>query len=119
MLQSRVQFGREVEEKALSQLRALYPGCRLLARNYRIRGGEIDLVLEDRGELIFVEVRARLGGSFQNGIESVTLPKQLRLRRTIRHFLVRYQGRAHSARLDILAWDGTEWAHYPDVWLPD
>lgn len=117
--QSRLHFGKAMEEKALEWFKARHSDCRLLARNYLIRGGELDLVLEDAGELVFVEVRARLPGSIQSGLESVTLPKQLRLRRAIRHFLARYQGPARSARFDILAWDGSQWSHYPDVWLPD
>lgn len=122
-MSGKVHFGRVVEEKALEWLKIRFPDCRVLNRNYFIRGGEIDLILEfrtpDGMELVFVEVRARLRGSLQSGFESVTLPKQLRIRRTIRHFLARYQGRASTARFDILAWNGAEWAHYPDVWLPD
>ncbi|MCM2279367.1 MAG: YraN family protein [Oligoflexia bacterium] len=90
----------------------------LLARNFRCKAGEIDLVFEERGvELVFVEVRCRLKGGWVDGVSSVTFGKQRRLKRAIAQFLARYRGQARSARVDLLAWDGKAWEHLRDLRL--
>jgi Holliday junction resolvase-like predicted endonuclease len=121
-----LEFGLAVERRAEEWFLKRFGG-RLFARNYRIRGGEIDLVFEcpcSKGseselelELVFVEVRARLPGNWVNGFESVGGPKQRRLSRAIRHFLANYRGDARSLRIDILDWNGAEFRHYPNVWI--
>lgn len=94
-------------------------GARLLARNYRARVGEIDLVFEEqrRGlELVFVEVRIRTSTSWVSGAESVDWRKRKRLEKTARRFLVDYRGGARSVRFDILDWDGKQWTHWENAW---
>lgn len=117
---SKLEFGHQIEKDACTWFLGR-PGTRLLSRNYRCRVGEIDLVFEEERtgeiELVFVEVRARLQSSWESGVESVTFPKQLKLKRTIDHFLAEYSGRASGARVDILAWDGTNWLHVESVWF--
>jgi putative endonuclease len=80
-------------------------GLRLLARNYRFKGGEIDLVFEQAGRrLVFVEVRMRNHHDYGSGAESVTLNKQRRLSKTALHYLQHhpdYQG--HEIRFDVLS----------------
>lgn len=120
---SKLHYGHQMEGEALHWFQGRFPSARLLARNYRIRGGELDLVLEEAREagpeLVFIEVRARKMGSLQSGIESLGLAKLFRLRRTIRHFLWGYRGPAQSLRLDVLSWDGGIWTHYPNIRLPE
>jgi len=118
----RLRYGLDMEVQGAHWLERRYPSLHLLAKNYRWKGGELDLVFEDRSEqspaeLVFVEVRARKPGALVDGVLSVTLPKQRRLSRTIEHFLARYQGSAKSVRLDILAWDGLNWTHLKNVRL--
>jgi len=63
-------------------------GWRLLARNYRLRGGELDLVYDDQdGTLVFVEVRQRSSQRFGGAAESIDRRKLARLQRTAAHFL--------------------------------
>lgn len=62
-------------------------GWLLLARNYRLRGGELDLVYDDEGTLVFVEVRQRATGRYGGAAESIDRRKLTRLRRTAAHFL--------------------------------
>lgn len=63
-------------------------GWRLLARNYRLRGGELDLVFDDTdGTVVFVEVRQRASTRFGGAAESLDARKLARLRRTANHFL--------------------------------
>jgi Holliday junction resolvase-like predicted endonuclease len=115
-------FGREIEESALRWYLERVPGARLVGRNFRFRGGELDLIFEvpsgqkpGRSELVFVEVRARGPGAWVDGVASVDGRKLLRLRRCIAVFLAQYRGPAWGARLDILAWDGRGWEHLEDA----
>ena len=98
--------------------------AKLIASNHRCKWGEIDLIFEVSAadgalELVFIEVRCRRPGNWQDGIESVDRIKQRKLLRAIRHYLAQYRGKASSVRLDILAWDGTEWDHLENVILRD
>jgi putative endonuclease len=56
-------------------------GYRILERNWRCRLGEVDLIAEQNGELVFVEVRTRTGDRFGTAEESVDARKRMRLRR--------------------------------------
>jgi putative endonuclease len=62
-------------------------GLQLLTRNYRSRFGEIDLILQDRETLVFVEVRMRSGNAFGGAAASVDAHKQSKLVRTAQHYL--------------------------------
>ncbi|MSQ89752.1 MAG: YraN family protein, partial [Betaproteobacteria bacterium] len=64
------QAGARAEELCAELLRK--SGLKVLARNWRCRHGEIDLVAEDRGTLVFVEVRYRRDERFGGAAESVT-----------------------------------------------
>lgn len=77
--------GRAAEEQALAFLRRA--GLRLLARNYRARSGEIDLVMQQDETLVFVEVRYRRSQRFGSAVESVTAGKQRKLLNTAGRFL--------------------------------
>jgi putative endonuclease len=69
-------------------------GLRLLARNYRCNFGEIDLIMQDPANIVFVEVRVRNNRFHADAIESVDVTKQKKLIRTATHFLL------HTKRLD-------------------
>ncbi|MGI6012789.1 MAG: YraN family protein [Oscillospiraceae bacterium] len=66
------------EEKAAEFLRQ--KGYRILARNYRVRTGELDLVAETEEFLVFVEVKLRKNARFAAAREFVTNKKQQKLR---------------------------------------
>lgn len=63
----------------LAEQHLLAKGYRIRERNFRIREGEIDLIAEVGGTLVFVEVRTRKGARMGTAIESLTLAKQRRL----------------------------------------
>ena len=65
-------------------------GLRLLSRNFRVRGGEIDLICEGGGALVFVEVRLRSSSNFGGAAASITQRKQQRLIIAARHWLSRH-----------------------------
>jgi len=107
-------LGREVEQMLCLELQS-NPAWKLLARNFRSRQGEIDLIGEEKSadgriELVFIEVRARRPGSWSSGIESVGIVKRRRLLLTARKFLAGYRGPAETARWDIWGWDGRAWS---------
>ena len=93
--------GREAEAHARRFLEAR--GLKTLATNYRTRWGEIDLVMEQAGTLVFVEVRTRVNNSFGGAAASVTRAKQLRLIRAASRFLEHHRLGHRPARFDIVA----------------
>jgi putative endonuclease len=77
--------GAEAEQAAADYLAAR--GLRLVGRNWRCKGGEIDLVMRDGAVLVFVEVRARNRGDFGGAAASITAGKQARVILAARHYL--------------------------------
>ncbi len=65
-------------------------GLKLLERNFRVRGGEIDLICRDGGSVVFVEVRSRSRGDYGGAAASIGAAKQARLILAARHWLVRH-----------------------------
>jgi putative endonuclease len=100
--------GAGAEQAAADYLTAR--GLRLLARNVRCRGGEIDLVMRDGATLVFVEVRARAGAAFGDAAESITTAKQARIILAARHYLARHDIDA-PCRFDAVLFDAgaTRW----------
>ena len=91
-------------------------GVRIIARNVRSRGGELDIVGIDRGILLFIEVRMRKAGRFGGAAESITREKQRRIANAARLYLNRNPARASlPCRFDCILMDG------PDTieWLRD
>ena len=64
-------------------------GLQIEARNFRIRGGEIDLVCRDGDTLVFVEVRLRRNADYGGAAASITATKRQRLILAARHYLAR------------------------------
>jgi putative endonuclease len=100
--------GVRAEELCAELLRSA--GLRVLARNWRCRHGEIDLVAEEDGTLVFAEVRYRRDGRFGGAAESVTAAKQARLIAAARLYLRRRaDARPEPAcRFDVLLLDALE-----------
>ena len=79
--------------QAAEQLAATYlqqQGLKLLESNYRSRFGEIDLVMQDGKEVVFVEVRLRSHVGFGGAGASITPAKQQKLARTAEDYLMRH-----------------------------
>lgn len=60
---------------------------RLVARNYRCRFGEIDLIMQDADTLVFVEVKMRSSDHYGGAAASITPRKQAKLIQTARYYL--------------------------------
>lgn len=77
--------GRNAEAAARAYLQA--QGLALRAQNFRCAYGEIDLVMQERDTLCFIEVRARAADSHGGAAASVTFAKQQKLIRAAQHYL--------------------------------
>ena len=79
--------GQQAEDCAFAFFQT--QGLVLVERNYRCRGGEIDLIMRDGGKIVFVEVRYRADQRFGGALASVGTRKQARLIHAVRiHYLV-------------------------------
>jgi putative endonuclease len=84
-------------------------GLRPVARNFRTRGGEIDLIMLDERCLVFVEVRYRRSTGFTEPGLTVDYRKQRKLVRTAALFCARNQAFANQVmRFDVIAIDGED-----------
>ncbi len=95
--------GQHFEALALAHLQG--HGLTLVERNFRCKGGELDLIMREQATLVFVEVRQRASASFGGAAASVTPAKQLRLVRAAQFYLQRYT-RLPPCRFDVVAFDG-------------
>jgi putative endonuclease len=82
-------------------------GFRVLAQNWRCPVGELDLVLDRGGLLVFCEVKTRTGAAFGGGYEAVTWSKRRRLRRLAQAFLASTASSHHGIRFDV----ASVWLH--------
>jgi len=115
----RRRHGKEGEELACEAY--LKAGARLLARNYQVKCGELDLIVEeDSGTgltLVFVEVRSRdPSSSWETPAESLTPVKLRRIRNAASEFLMRYEGGALQVRFDLASWNLTGLQIWKNFW---
>lgn len=100
--ESRAEIGALGEQLAAEYLQKL--GLRVLARNWRSRYGELDIVAADeaRRAVIFVEVKTRTGEQFGGVAQAVTVAKVRRLRRLAGLWLSAQSGSWASVRIDVV-----------------
>jgi len=94
------QFGIDGETLATTFLRE--KGYRILERNYRTRRGEMDIIAEEGGALVFVEVKARRGDQFGGPHGAVGRRKQQQLIRVASHYMARYRIQNRDCRFDLV-----------------
>ncbi len=100
---------RQAKGAAAEQLAADYlvrQGLSVIERNFRVKGGEIDLVCRDGKTTVFVEVRLRSRDDFGGAAASITATKQSRLILAARHWLLRHG--ETPCRFDCMLLDGLE-----------
>ena len=97
--------GGDAEERAAAFLAA--QGLVIVARNFRTRLGEIDLVAREGEVLVFVEVRLRTSERHGGALQSITWRKQRRIQAAARQFLARLR-REPACRFDVVALDGEQ-----------
>jgi len=84
-MDNRKQLGKDGENTAYEYLSNL--GYRLVLKNYRIRSGEIDLIMTDQDTLVFIEVRTKSSSFFGSPLETVNYKKQNVIIKTANFFL--------------------------------
>ena len=90
----------------------------MLTRNWRCKGGELDLVMLDADTVVFVEVRYRLHASFGGALGSIDGRKQKRLVLAASLFLQKEpRWAAQPCRFDVVALQGSHHAGRPLQWL--
>ena len=94
-------LGRRGEVAACRYLRR--HGYRILAQRFRTRIGEIDLVAEEGGEIVFVEVKTRRGDRCGTPEEAVDARKRRRLARLAQAFLQQRRLEDRPCRFDVIA----------------
>jgi putative endonuclease len=83
-------------------------GYRILVSNYRTRLGEIDLIAEDRGTLVFIEVKVRGTDRFGGPAMAITLAKQARIARLAQQFLAARGLEERPCRFDAVLISGDD-----------
>ena len=112
----RAAYRRGHAGERLAALRLLLSGYRILARRYRTRLGEIDLIAR-RGDVVaFVEVKRR--NELAAGLEAVTPQARLRIRRAAELYIRRNPALAERAlRFDVMVITPWAWPrHIVDAW---
>ena len=110
MTMERQILGKTGEDRAVRELERR--GYAILARRYRTRHGEIDIVADDGGTIVFVEVKAREGSECGGAAAAVTVHKQRRLASMAVDYLARNHVTSRPCRFDVVAIDGPELTLY-------
>jgi putative endonuclease len=114
-------IGAEAEDAACHVLRQR--GYRIVARNWRMRLGEIDIIARDGDVLVFVEVKARSGSGFGGAEGAVGAAKRRRIIAAAAAFLAAH-GCELASRFDVVALEGRDVRvvqdafRVDDVWPP-
>lgn len=101
---ARKRVGRSGEERAAAVLAKR--GYRILERNYRLSCGEIDIIALHRGEIVFVEVKARTSSAFGAPELAVTPRKQERMAKAALGYLKAKKLHQLPCRFDVVAIHG-------------
>jgi putative endonuclease len=101
MSNSRQQLGRRGEELARTRLEKM--GYTVLEANHRSGSGEIDVVAEHEGTLVFVEVRTRRGNALGTPEESITPRKRSRMVDAAQTYLQAKEAEDREWRIDLVA----------------
>jgi len=105
MSDERLRLGQFGERLAVAHLES--KGYDILARNFRCRDGEIDIIAESEGCLVFVEVRTRRGDSMGEAAESLTPRKGARISAAADAYCDANTESVEERRIDVIAVDLT------------
>jgi putative endonuclease len=111
LVDDRIAFGKTGEDLACRELERR--GYAILARRWRQRAGEIDIVARDGRTLVFVEVKARSGPAFGAAVEAVAYRKRQRLVQLAQFYLTINRLSNCPCRFDVVSIDLT--MERPDV----
>jgi putative endonuclease len=103
MSRARQILGKAGEDLAVRELERR--GYAILARRYRRRCGELDIVASDGPCVVFVEVKAREGSEFGGGAEAITGLKRRRMASVALEYLARHHLTGQPCRFDVVSID--------------
>jgi putative endonuclease len=101
MSRQRVLLGKSGEDLACRELERR--GYAIVARRYRRRGGELDIIARDGPTLVFVEVKARGGRAYGDAAEAVTPLKRRKIAALATEYMVRHRLADCPCRFDVVA----------------
>lgn len=102
-----VEQGAKIEDLAANYLEK--NGLSILHRNFKSKLGEIDIIAQDRTELVFVEIRYRKSDQFGSAAASVNQSKQNKIIRCAQFYLqTRAWAKNMYCRFDVIAASGSE-----------
>lgn len=78
-------------------------GYKIIGRNFRIRGGEIDIIAIENHTLVFIEVKTRTSNKFGTPLEAITPWKLKSLLHTLNFYKATHPGLPDSMRLDAVS----------------
>src|SRR3989338_3950482 len=94
-------FGEKSEKLAIKFLRQR--GYNILAHRFRTKLGEIDIVAQDKGALVFIEVRSRNSDKFGAPYESINYKKQRHIINTAFIYLAKHKLEDVDMRFDVVS----------------
>ena len=105
MSDRRLRLGQFGERLAAAHLES--KGYSILARNFRTPDGEVDIIAQKDGCLVFVEVRTRRGDAMGTAVESLTPLKGARISAVAGAYCEANAGSPEERRIDVIAVDLT------------
>ena len=94
-------LGKTGEDLACRELERR--GYAIVARRYRRRGGELDIIARDGPTLVFVEVKARAGRAFGEAADAITGFKRRRITQLARDYIMRHHLSTCPCRFDVVS----------------
>lgn len=101
----RQQKGAQAEQ--LAQRFLEQHGLQLIAKNFRCKQGEVDLIMQDQDTVVFVEVRHRVRKDFGSAADSITVSKQAKVIKAATLFMMQKNWYQHkTVRFDVVTLQG-------------
>jgi len=106
-------IGKRGEDKAVSYLTKA--GYKIIARNFRVQLGEVDIIAQENNQIVFVEVKARSCSIFGFPEEAINKRKLIKIKQVGEIWLNRHPKYPQSPRIDLIAILGQEINHYQNI----
>jgi putative endonuclease len=100
MTNTKIELGARGEALAVKYLKR--SGYKIIEQNFRVRAGEIDIIAEQDGTLVFVEVKTRTDTRFGPPFESITASKKNHLSKVALEYMSRHNCHDRPARFDVI-----------------
>lgn len=109
--------GNHAEALALAFLEK--NGLRFVTKQFRCKMGEIDLIMQDTNEVVFVEVRSLTNPLYGEPFETITYGKQRKILRTANYFMLCHAWtEQYAARIDVVSISGDQ-LNPKITWIPN